>query len=159
MRNNPDLNGGTWVATDASELPSVPVTTHGDYLYWADVVYDGSVGPFVDPTLRLSLPRSAAPDAVVGAVPPAAPISNETVHAFYEIAGSGTPWNLTGGVHRTFCADGTCDEACDGSSDNCAWAAASWCDTPASPCVVTRGGLGEPGFDQPRQKRVRFEEG
>lgn len=160
-RYNKDLNEGTWFATDASDLPQVSVTTHGDYLYfsrrfkiltsparvaharvkdlfrpdryWADVVYDGSVGPFVDPTVRRGF---YLPGAALVPAPPPAPISNETVHAFYELAGSGTPWNLTGGVHRTFCADGTCDEACDGSSADCAASAAAWCNTPASPCVV-----------------------
>lgn len=121
VRENPKLNGGTWVATDARELPAVEPVTGGDWLYWASVVYDGSVGPFGDARYP-------------GADPP---ISNVTVHAFYELKNSGTPWNVSAGIQRTFCAEeDKCDAACDGTQRGCVADATAWCETPASPCAV-----------------------
>lgn len=54
------------------------------------------------------------------------PITNSTIHSFYELARKGTPYRDI--ALRSFCNNSDhCDELCDGTKENCSFKAAEWC--------------------------------
>ena len=127
VRFYPGDGGGRAAAFDARGLP-LDVVGEGDSSYFAMVVYDGAKGPFVKPTTRDFLPP-----IVADASP--APVSNRTAHTFYEVEGSGAPYNASAPALFSACARG-CAAPCDGSANGCVPVVAAWCDAPESPCAV-----------------------